>query len=102
MMPQRDELREVLIGIGLVLLMHLVSTIVLFTIAANSYQLSKPAMLGVFGVGLTQFIYVIPTIIVTARKREFGIMKGVIIGAVITALLNGGCWLIVFASMPLR
>ena len=94
-MPQRDELRQVLIGVGLVLLMHLVAAIIFFIIASNSYALSNSAMLGIFGVGLSQFIYVIPTIVVTAIKRKFAIMKGVIIGAVITALLNGGCWLIV-------
>ncbi len=43
--------------------------------------------------GLTQFIYVLPIVFVLMRRRRWGFMKGVIIGAVITALVNGGCFL---------
>lgn len=49
------------------------------------------------GIGLTQAIYAVPAIVVLRRRQQWGLMKGVIIGAVITALLNGGCWLL-FAS----
>jgi hypothetical protein len=45
-------------------------------------------------ISITQLIYVIPVIIWLNRRRQFALKKGVIIGAVITALLNGGCYLI--------
>ena len=28
------------------------------------------------------------------RRKAWGLMKGVIIGAIFTALLNGGCWVL--------
>lgn len=46
-----------------------------------------------FAIGLSQLIYVIPTVVILKRDRQYGLMKGVIIGAVLTALLNGGCYL---------
>ena len=46
------------------------------------------------GISITQLIYVIPLIIWLNRRRQFALKKGVIIGAVLTALLNGGCYLV--------
>jgi hypothetical protein len=51
-----------------------------------------------FGIGVAQLIYVVPAIIVLRRRREFAVVKGLIIGAIITALLNGGCWLLIYPS----
>lgn len=45
--------------------------------------------------GLTQFIYVIPREIYLYRKKRWPRFKGVLIGAAIVALLNGGCWLLI-------
>lgn len=45
--------------------------------------------------GLSQLIYVFPLVWWLARRQKFSWMRGIIIGAVITALLNGGLWLIV-------
>jgi Na+/proline symporter len=44
-------------------------------------------------IGLTQLLYVIPLVLYLKRQRRWGWMKGVIIGACLTALVNGGCWL---------
>ena len=49
--------------------------------------------------GLTQLVYVIPLVIWCRRKRYWGTLKGAIAAAVITALLNGGCWLIAFSQV---
>ncbi|HEY9599879.1 MAG TPA: hypothetical protein V6D33_19630 [Cyanophyceae cyanobacterium] len=51
-----------------------------------------------FGISIFQLLYVIPTIIWLKRRQRWQLMKGVIICAVITALLNGGCWLLVYTS----
>ncbi len=98
MMPQRRELKGILLGIGLVLLMHLIASIIAYLLAVNLNDYAQQIMLGLFSLGLSQLIYVLPAIAVTAIKRKFALMKGVIICAVITALLNGGCWLVVVNS----
>lgn len=48
-----------------------------------------------FAPGLTQLIFVIPLVIWCGRKRQFERLKGVAIAAVVIALLNGGCWLLI-------
>ena len=55
-------------------------------------------LFSILGIGIFQLLYVIPTGILLYRNRQFSLMKGVIIGAVITALLNGGCYLLFLAS----
>jgi hypothetical protein len=52
-------------------------------------------------IGLAQAIYVVPAIVVLSRRQQWGLMKGVIVGAVITALLNGGCWLLIVSFFSL-
>jgi hypothetical protein len=45
--------------------------------------------------GLVQLVYMVPAIVI-ARKKEFvWVARGLIAGAVITALMNAGCWVIV-------
>jgi predicted membrane-bound dolichyl-phosphate-mannose-protein mannosyltransferase len=43
-------------------------------------------------IGLSQLIYIIPLAISLKQQRQKYWMQGVIIGACITALINGGCW----------
>lgn len=50
----------------------------------------------IFYIGITQLIYIIPLMILLIQQRNWGVLKGVIIGAVLTGLLNGGCYLILF------
>jgi hypothetical protein len=61
--------------------------------------IGSSAMFGVlsllFAISLTQLIYVIPLCLWLRQRRQFDTLKGVIIGAVITVLLNGSCFLYV-------
>ncbi len=69
-------------------------------LALNSYNTNffvVPALSSA-GISITQLIYVIPTLILLRRRQQDALEKGVVIGAVITALLNGGCYLIL--SVP--
>jgi hypothetical protein len=50
------------------------------------------------GISIVQLIYGIPAMLWLRRRQQFALMKGVIIGTVITALLNGGCFLMVFIN----
>jgi hypothetical protein len=43
-------------------------------------------------ISLVQLAYILPICIYLHRKGQANWMKGIIIGACITALLNGGCW----------
>ena len=46
----------------------------------------------VMGIGLSQLVYVIPLIFIFRRQRKIATMQGMLAGAGITFLLNGGCW----------
>jgi hypothetical protein len=50
----------------------------------------------IFAVGVFQVIYVVPVLLwMGYRRRRWGIVKGMVIGAVVTALLNGGCFMVI-------
>jgi hypothetical protein len=49
--------------------------------------------------GLTQLIYVIPRGIDLYREKRWPRFKGIVIGAAIAALLNGGCWLLFYRAL---
>jgi hypothetical protein len=114
-MSRRSELSQITAGIFLVFGLHifvlsalgftgfLIYTVFsLVKIPSIDNLISSYGFLfglfAVFGIGIFQLFYVVPTVIFLKRKRQFSLMKGVIIGAVITALLNGGCYLIILAS----
>lgn len=93
----RNELKLILLGLGFLLLMHLLAVVIFgYLIYANPREYLL--YFGIFAIGLVQFIYVVPMVVIAILKEKWAVMKGVIIGAVLTALLNGGCWLIFAAS----
>jgi cellulose synthase/poly-beta-1,6-N-acetylglucosamine synthase-like glycosyltransferase len=105
-MSQRNETKGIVSGILLLIGLH-IAALILGTIALSIYlsvgvkDNSQGLLLFAFlaaGVGIVQLIYVIPAIFILRRRRNFTLVKGVIIGAVITALLNGGCWLLVYSG----
>lgn len=111
-MSRRNEVKGIIVGVILLFLAHVVAFYLLFgllylititnTSNANpifTYLTTDYQFLYVIAApGLTQLIYVIPACYWLKRQRRFGMMKGVIIGAVITALLNGGCWLLILSN----
>ena len=44
--------------------------------------------------GLTQAIYVVPLCIWLRRKRRLATLKGILLAAVLTLLVNGSCFLL--------
>ena len=105
-MSARNEIRGIIGGVFLVLGMHLLvwffGAIILTLISYISKDLSLEmgivALYALLGIGIAQLFYVIPLVMWFQQRRQWGLMKGVIIGAVMTALLNGGCWLIFTAN----
>ncbi len=45
-----------------------------------------------FGIGISQFLYLIPVMLVFRRRRRFEVVKGISIGIVFTLLINGACF----------
>jgi hypothetical protein len=53
-------------------------------------------------ISLVQLAYILPICIYLHRQGQVNWMKGIIIGACITALLNGGCWLFLTGGGMIR
>lgn len=96
------EILRIFLGIGLVAIMHFLAFFigsVILGIVINTPivgMAANIAIFSIFGIGVAQLIYIIPLIIYLARRKAWALMKGVIIGAIFTALLNGGCWFFLY------
>ncbi|MBW4443658.1 MAG: hypothetical protein KME10_20985 [Plectolyngbya sp. WJT66-NPBG17] len=110
-MSQSNEWQRIIRGIILSISLAIsVFTIVLFLasiiqslviVPTNNWAYSAITLLSAvsYFIGVTQLLYIIPLIIVFWRQRRFALMKGVIIGAVIVALVNFGCFLFVMNQL---
>lgn len=98
-MSQQNQFWGVIQGILLLIGMHAVAILIIFAI---SYVLDRirggydglAFLFGLAALFLIQLLYVIPVCIWLKRKGKPLMMKGVIIGAVITGLINGSCFLL--------
>ena len=92
----RNSSSDIAIGIATVFVCNTAAAMSLFYVG---YSLQNVPVVGTalvyasFGIGITQLIYVIPLCLWLRQRERFDTIKGVIIGAVITMLLNGGCFL---------
>lgn len=91
-MKAKKEFNNIILGIILLLVIHSAVFVVLKILASlillfNSV-LAASIILPFFYIGLFQIFYVIPLVIWLKRKQQPGRIKGVIIGAIITFLLN--------------
>ncbi|MEA5597169.1 hypothetical protein [Rivularia sp. UHCC 0363] len=99
-MSEENEFWGVTQGILLLIGMHALAGLFIYLLGLILQQIyGGYTLLGVWGIGfggfsLCQLLYVIPVCIRLKRQRKNLMMKGVIIGAVITALINGGCFLL--------
>lgn len=99
-MSERKEWQDIIQGIGLSLFLNIAFFLVCGLL--GSFLSPIPGLrflvtffsLAIFGIGLFQLLYVIPIVISLKSKEKWGEMKGLIIGAVLTFLLNSGCWLL--------
>jgi hypothetical protein len=57
-------------------------------------QVNLFSLYAIFGLGLTQSLYVTPLSVYLCRRRQYALFKGVMIGAILTILLNGSCFLL--------
>ena len=104
-MTQRNNIAiEIATGIFTLLLAHVGFGAVLLLISfvtqqIGFYSFQPVALSAVLAIGLVQFFYGIPLALYFRRRRRFNTAKGVVIGMVITALLNGGCFILVLAML---
>lgn len=89
--------REVAQGVALVLVFHCAFLTGLVKLGDAMVRNMPPWLANVFvwslaGFGVTQMIYIGPAIWYYRRKQRPGVVKGLIIAAAVTALLNGMCW----------
>lgn len=99
-MTHRNNISQIISGIFLILGLHIVAIInlsllvFLFALAPNMLggaRIGSLLVYAVFRIGISQLLYVVTLVISLKQRQEWGVMKGVIIGAVLTALLNVGC-----------
>jgi hypothetical protein len=102
-MQNRNEAVNIILGILLLIGMHIAAILVIAslgfivgTIYPTNYSGLVVWLYGAAGFLFWQLLYVIPVSLWLKRRGNQGMMKGVIIGAVITALLNGACFLSFF------
>lgn len=101
-----NQVQQIILGSSVVIIINAVISAICIYIAmqayAYAYSIPNQTFIGVIftvalvivaAIGIIQLIYVIPIIIWSRRRERFALMKGVIIGAVITALVNGACYL---------
>ncbi|MBE9013996.1 hypothetical protein IQ250_27790 [Pseudanabaenaceae cyanobacterium LEGE 13415] len=84
----------VLLAIAIITISYFLLTILLNIVtSSNAAWVNRlDAVLNaiIFCIGVTQLFYIIPLSIASWTKRRFALMKGLIIGAVIIALVNFG------------
>ena len=100
MSPRRNEWQDIILGILLLFGMHIIANLASYVLCLiigqifGNYSLLNVWIIGVLVFSIWQLLYVIPVCFWLRRRQRFALMKGVIIGAVITALLNGACYLL--------
>jgi hypothetical protein len=103
MSNQPNPIIQILYGILILIACHTLAITLLFVIGLlasldGKYTVLYLWLYGGMGFFLWQLLYVIPLIFWLKRRGKIGMMQGVIGMAVVTALLNGGCSLLLFGS----
>jgi len=89
------------LGFMAVLLGHIIACIILYALSATEIgreTLNILLFYAFIAIGFTQLIYVVPLCIWLRSKGRFDTLKGAIIAALVTLLLNGACFLLFLGS----
>jgi Na+/proline symporter len=97
--PPDSERRGILTGLALTVAMHVVLIVFCFTVGLSLERQIRMAgtalFFAAFGLGVSQFVYMVPAILIARRRGRRAVAKGMIIGAAITFILSGACWTVV-------
>jgi hypothetical protein len=83
------------LNLGFLLLFH-----VLYSIVGDSSVITSVLRIGYFWIGITQFIYLIPAIRCFRLRGRLEVVKGIVIGAILTILINGSCAALLYMIAP--
>mgnify|MGYP001797702765 FL=1 len=103
--PDQNEIAQIVGGFMVLMAFHSVAAILIFGLGfgigmlMGGYSFLTIWVAGSIGFLFWQLLYVIPLVLRFKRRRRFGLMKGVIVGATITALVNGACFVAAFAGI---
>jgi Na+/proline symporter len=86
--------RDLIGGIFLVPALHLGFILLLWLMVSifNSGTIGLIFSISVFWIGIAQFVYLIPVMLVFRKRNRFEVIKGISIGIVLTILINGLCF----------
>ena len=86
------EFQKTIAGIVMLLSLHILAYVILgilaYIIGQFNTIISSKLIFAFFYIGLLQFIYVIPVTNWLKQKKQLSARKGMIIGSVVTALVN--------------
>ena len=94
--PARDSVRQ---GILLTLCLHVVAVLIAMLDALLMSGDARNGLPPFLGIGLLQVLYVLPALVLLRVRGRGRTLKGLLIGAGITALVNVACAGIVIASI---
>ena len=80
----QKEFQKAIAGIVMLLSLHILA----YIISQFNTVISSKLIFAFFYIGLLQFIYVIPVTSWLKQKKQLSARKGMIIGSVVTALVN--------------
>ncbi len=96
-----SEIKKIIYGLLILLFSHLASLLVIFIIGAlagSNYNLSLSILVyPIYLFPIWQLVYVVPLCLLLKNKKKTSIMKGVIIGAILTFLVYLGCLFLLFS-----
>ncbi|MEL6137534.1 MAG: hypothetical protein AAFR42_09025 [Cyanobacteria bacterium J06628_6] len=96
-----SRLAQLFLAAGITLFVNLVVWFVSFNLVGVTFERSLPSTLNnlmsviLFGIGLGQFLYLLPAAAYLIWRRRFLWLQGMTLGAVLTLFLNGGCWVLI-------
>jgi len=105
-MSERNEFSQFIRGVFVIFGLHIlfvfiVQSIGIFLQVLNlqylNQILSKISSYVFLRIDITQLIYTIPYCLFLDKKRRYAEMKGAILGIIITALVNGACWVSIYS-----
>jgi hypothetical protein len=91
--PDQYPTRDFIGGLLLVPLLH-----ILFFIMSSFFFMVPFSSILVLGIGLCQFLYLMPFIVKYGRRDRLEIVKGILVSTVITIMLSGICGTFVRAN----
>jgi hypothetical protein len=103
-MPSPELLRI----LAAIVLTSVINLLIMFLAIALSNGIFSPFPLSpifywtIYGIGIVQLLYILPLIFWLYRQQQYAWMKGFIIGAILTALFNGGCYLLLTGAFRQR